>query len=305
MITSQLARGRASLVRGHAPIRFYSLFSAMLLAVAGGSNVSADTGSSLSDAQAAAVVAEHNRVRSEAGVLTTMAWDNGLASYAQDWANHLASMDSGLEHRAFRADYPVGENIALSWGRPSYSGTDAVRQWEEEESLYHGEAIDATNYLTFGHYTQMIWDRTRWVGCGRAVSRSGKVYVVCNYYVAGNVRGERPITLFTGGGGGVYAPEMTIVNNSGQTLRYRFYVPADDLFRAHWTETFTLPAGESATHHVTVGSTLHAVEAFGVPATESVVVQPHRTHHALPNGTASAGPGGVTESFFWITWSVE
>ncbi len=304
MITSQRAPGRASLGRGRSAIQFYSLFTATLLAVVSSTTARADTGSSLSDAEAIAVVAEHNRIRSEAGVIVAIAWDNGLAGYAQEWANELARTEE-LRHRAYRADYPVGENIAMSWGGRAFSGTDAVRMWEEEESLYHGEAIDGTNYLIFGHYTQIIWDRTDWVGCGRAVSGSGKVYVVCNYYRAGNVIGERPITIFTDGGGGVSAPPMTVVNQSGETLRYRFYVAADGPLPAHWTETFTLSAGESASHNLTVGSTLHAVEAFGSPATESVAVQPNRTHFALPNGAASLRPGGVVESSYWISWYVE
>ncbi|MBO4329990.1 MAG: hypothetical protein J5820_05070, partial [Rhodocyclaceae bacterium] len=55
-----------------------------------------------------------------------------------------------------------------------------------EKSIYNGEAIDNSNYLTFGHYTQMVWNTTTEIGCGYKVC-SGAIQMVCNYNPPGNV----------------------------------------------------------------------------------------------------------------------
>jgi pathogenesis-related protein 1 len=167
----------------------------LLVGLVGGT-ARADTGSRLTLAQAQQVVNEHNRARREAGVAVMVRWDNAIAQFAQAWADHLAS--TGVAQH--RQGSPYGENIF--WGSSHYGVVDAARSWESEESLYHGEAINASNYQIFGHYTQMIWDRTTRIGCGMATSASGIVYIVCNYSPRGNVIGQRPITGASSGSGG-------------------------------------------------------------------------------------------------------
>ncbi len=47
----------------------------------------------------------------------------------------------------------------------------------------------STNEAT-GHYTQMVWGQTRFVGCGHTTYKGGmgvKKLIVCNYGPAGNV----------------------------------------------------------------------------------------------------------------------
>ena len=155
----------------------------------------AQTGSRLTLAQAQQAVNEHNRVRWEAGVTVMVAWDNGIAQYAQAWADHLAATGVA-QHRPANA---YGENIF--WGSSNYGVVDAVRSWESEKSFYHGEVIDGSNYQIFGHYTQIIWDRTTKIGCGMATSPAGTVYIVANYSPAGNMLGQRPITAGSAGNG--------------------------------------------------------------------------------------------------------
>lgn len=42
-----------------------------------------------------------------------------------------------------------------------------------------------------GHFTQVIWKGSREIGVGRAFAEDGlRVFVVCNYYPAGNVIGR-------------------------------------------------------------------------------------------------------------------
>lgn len=47
-----------------------------------------------------------------------------------------------------------------------------------------------------GHFTQLIWARSRYFGVGKACSRSGKVIVVANYEPVGNVSGQFQNNVF-------------------------------------------------------------------------------------------------------------
>jgi hypothetical protein len=55
--------------------------------------------------------------------------------------------------------------------------------------------MNSTNYLTFGHYTQMVWRGTYVVGCGIAPPGAGGLpysILVCVYYPPGNYIGRAP-----------------------------------------------------------------------------------------------------------------
>ncbi len=44
-----------------------------------------------------------------------------------------------------------------------------------------------------GHFTEVIWKTTQYVGCGLAVvAASQEGYLVCDYYPLGNVPGYKP-----------------------------------------------------------------------------------------------------------------
>ena len=48
-----------------------------------------------------------------------------------------------------------------------------------------------------GHFTQVIWKDSREIGIGRAFTDNGRaVYVVCNYFPAGNVIGHVKENVF-------------------------------------------------------------------------------------------------------------
>lgn len=38
-----------------------------------------------------------------------------------------------------------------------------------------------------GHFTQMVWIKTKYFGIGKATSKSGKIFVVAYYYPAGEL----------------------------------------------------------------------------------------------------------------------
>ena len=67
-----------------------------------------------------------------------------------------------------------------------------IDQWGAEKQYFvYGTYPDvATSGQKVGHYTQMVWGDTKQVGCGISNSNDGWVYLVCQYYPAGNMRGD-------------------------------------------------------------------------------------------------------------------
>ena len=181
----------------------------------GGDNNPADLGprpecdyvhdDSLSDGEPAALAGTteaHNAWRFRVGS-APLAWDEGIADHAQEWADHLAETNNcGLEHssNAQRANIAgfssLGQNLAGSSG--GLSGTGATANWAAERSEYDfGTVITENNYQAFGHYTQIVWANTTALGCGVATCGSATV-VVCEYGTAGNFLGQTPYGESTG-----------------------------------------------------------------------------------------------------------
>jgi len=127
----------------------------------------------------------HNEVRANVGV-GPVSWSNEVASTAQSWANQLGQRDCIMQH----SQSHYGENLFMGWGG-NYGVVDAVRAWESEKQYYWGQTIDHSNYRTFGHYTQMVWRNTQYIGCGKATCGQ-KIVIVCNYDPAGNYIGQTP-----------------------------------------------------------------------------------------------------------------
>jgi pathogenesis-related protein 1 len=148
-------------------------------------------GSRLTAEEMGKLLTLHNKARADVGV-GPLAWSKNLAVYAQSWADHLASTSCRMEHRPRSGQWKQehGENLLI--GKVGYHGVvDAVRAWEREKSMYHGAALNSSNWYPSGHYTQMVWKNTSQIGCAKAECR-GNVIVVCNYDPPGNVLGQKP-----------------------------------------------------------------------------------------------------------------
>ena len=138
------------------------------------------------DPQVASFLKVHNEARKAVGV-PPLKWSPDLATYAQAWANHLASGGGTLVHRT---GSPYGENLAGGRGGAA-SPTRAAEYWLSERNDYrHGPF--GTQAEAVGHYTAMVWQTTTHVGFGTAVSENGTWVVVANYSPAGNVVGQYP-----------------------------------------------------------------------------------------------------------------
>jgi len=109
-------------------------------------------------------------------------WDDILAAQAQSWADNLISREGvNLFNILVHADSSTGlyggENLAASLGGSAYSEDGVLNRWAEgEENLA---------WMANGHFTQVIWRFTKYIGCGRA--SQGNLYVeVCRYVPPGN-----------------------------------------------------------------------------------------------------------------------
>ena len=69
---------------------------------------------------------------------------------------------------------------------------DASIAWLDEKKDFSYAKIDSrkNNFDLIGHYTQMIWSKSREVGIALSKSKSGNVYVVARYYPSGNCIGQ-------------------------------------------------------------------------------------------------------------------
>ncbi|KAF5701060.1 Pathogenesis-related 1A [Fusarium mundagurra] len=122
----------------------------------------------------------HNKARKSVGN-GPISWDASLAVGAQQWANHMASIGF-LQHS--KGDY--GENLYVGTTSSPYSVS--TKAFLAENSQYNGEAISATNYLHFGHYTQCVWKETTKIGMAVSRDSSGVSWVVARYHKPGNMQ---------------------------------------------------------------------------------------------------------------------
>lgn len=138
------------------------------------------------------MLAEHNRVRRDFGV-SSLTWDEGLAAGADAYARRLAATIR-FEHSVRVPGQRIeGENLWMGT-RSAYAYADMTGSWIDEGADYRDGAFPYVSrtgsWHDVGHFTQMIWGGTRAVGCGLAANRDYE-YLVCRYFPAGNVMGER------------------------------------------------------------------------------------------------------------------
>ena len=139
------------------------------------------------------LLAAHNRERTAAGI-PALAWSDGLAADAAEWADYLAELND-LEHAEDEdAEDPQGENLWLGT-RSAYAPEEMVGMWIDEKRHFKPGVFPNNsrtgNLEDVGHYTQLMWRDTARVGCARSTNEENEV-LVCRYASAGNVIGERP-----------------------------------------------------------------------------------------------------------------
>ncbi|MCU0439463.1 MAG: CAP domain-containing protein [Raineya sp.] len=133
------------------------------------------------------MTARHNYWRKELG-LPPFKWSNKLAITAQKWANNLKSKGCQMNHSTTK----YGENLYWSMGKKR-KPEESVDAWASEKQYFNFETLECNeDWSKCGHYTQMIWENTKTVGCAVAYCKDGSEVWVCNYEPAGNVVGQKP-----------------------------------------------------------------------------------------------------------------
>jgi hypothetical protein len=138
---------------------------------------------------AARVLASHNVERARMG-MSPLHWSAQLSQDAQQWANSLASRGA-FEHAQAR-DH-TGENLwmgSANWFSPEQMVGEFVSERAAFRPGRFPNVSNTGNWADVGHYTQVIWPETQAVGCAIAHNADQDV-LVCRYWPAGNVYGER------------------------------------------------------------------------------------------------------------------
>ncbi|XP_030477831.2 pathogenesis-related protein PR-1-like [Cannabis sativa] len=134
-------------------------------------------------------LAAHNIARAKKGE-PPLFWDAKLARHARRWASQRKA-DCALKHSFQDGEFTLGENIF--WGGGSdWTPANAVEAWMEEEKDYSYESNSCANGKMCGHYTQIVWQSTKRVGCARVICDNKDTFMICNYDPPGNYIGEKP-----------------------------------------------------------------------------------------------------------------
>lgn len=151
---------------------------------------------SLSESEERILLDEHNAAREARGI-SPLAYSNTLAASAQAWAEHLKGESCAWYHSDTQAS-GVGENIFYSWGSDKNhrrTADEPVFWWLDKEQYYDHEDNECEPGEICGHYTQVVWEDTKYMGCGRVYCDDGEYFKevwVCQYDPPGNVIGEKP-----------------------------------------------------------------------------------------------------------------
>jgi uncharacterized protein YkwD len=138
---------------------------------------------------AARLLAAHNRERDRIGV-PPLKWNAVLADQAREWAKNLARRRIFVHSRNTRG---IGENLWMGT-RGAYAPEEMIGGFIAEAQHFtpgrFPQVSRTGNWADVGHYTQLVWANTRTVGCALAEG-GGDEYLVCRYWPAGNVVGQR------------------------------------------------------------------------------------------------------------------
>lgn len=136
------------------------------------------------------LLAAHNTERLRLG-LKPFTWRAKLAGDAKKWAQTLA-VSNMFEHAPVAANGGEGENLWYGT-RDAYTPEEMIGFFiDERKAFKRGTFPDVSTtgrWQDVGHYTQLVWQDTREVGCA-IVSNRTRDYLVCRYAPAGNFIGK-------------------------------------------------------------------------------------------------------------------
>lgn len=152
------------------------------------------------------ILAAQNRYRAEVNV-SGLNWSENLSLQAQLCADFNAANYLPHNQQKHCPTPGCGQNIARASSNLHFNLTQLVDLWGNEKSYFLNGLYPSVSSTgspgAVSHYTQMIWQGTNEVGCGKANS-SGYDILVCDYSPRGNVEGTavysppRPATFEVG-----------------------------------------------------------------------------------------------------------
>ncbi|MCK4442244.1 MAG: hypothetical protein KAU90_09575 [Sulfurovaceae bacterium] len=144
------------------------------------------------------ILREHNIKRNLYFHDSNLTYNINLEKEAQIYANKLANSGKFEHDKDNNHAHNYGENLYADSENKSLTIKEAMLHWFDEEKILYNysdgscqeEYYDNGLRIKCGHYTQVIWQDTREVGCASSQYKTGNFkggYVyVCKYYKAGN-----------------------------------------------------------------------------------------------------------------------
>ena len=141
-------------------------------------------------------VTEHNKYRQnltgfdgKPTASPNLVWSDALAKDAQEWADKM-SVSGEFKHRPNSSTSNSGDARAwgenLAWGSSAtYGGLEGLTAWHNEKPFFLPVTSRCSANNVCGHFTQVISQLSREVGCATTSGPKG-TYVVCNYTPHGN-----------------------------------------------------------------------------------------------------------------------
>ena len=138
---------------------------------------------------------EEHPLQPKASNMLELVWNEELATIAQRWADQCKFQhDKCRDSKSFRS----GQNLALKWSTNRFEMPikGFIFGWYDEVKKFNTESVYGFRFeRATGHYTQMIWAKTQYVGCGASYYEDSihganrqVAFLVCNYGPSGNVR---------------------------------------------------------------------------------------------------------------------
>lgn len=147
----------------------------------------ADKQTALTENEIKIILERHNYWRADVGVTEKLEWSEEMAALAADWAKKLKQKNCGWEHRP---DNKFGENL-FKGTTGAFDAAYVVDAWAGEKADYNYNRNKCKPGKMCGHYTQIVWQTTKKVGCAK-IECDGMDIWVCNYDPPGNWVGEKP-----------------------------------------------------------------------------------------------------------------
>ena len=138
------------------------------------------------------LLAVHNAERWRLG-LPPLTWNPNLARDAESWAQQLL-VRGELQHASAADRRHNGENLWMGTSG-DWDVEDMVDMFLDERRYFRAATFPDVSltgrWNDVGHYSQIVWEDTKEVGCAIDSGR-GMDVLVCRYFPAGNVIGQTP-----------------------------------------------------------------------------------------------------------------